>query len=71
MKYKNLLKNYFVSEQFENSINKLKEENESAEYIQEYIYRAKTYIRFYSNYEKEEKKNKINEIEEIILDEEN
>ena len=71
MKYKNLLKNYFVSEQFENSINKLKEENESAEYIQEYIYRAKTYIRFYSNYEKEEKKNKINESEEIILDEEN
>ena len=51
MKYKDLLKIYFTSAQFENSINQLKVENESPEYIEEYIYRAKTYIRFYSNFD--------------------
>ena len=49
MKYKDLLKMYFSSAQFEKSIFKLKSENESSEYILEYIYRAKTYINFYSN----------------------
>ena len=34
-------------------------ENESSEYIEEYIYRAKNYIRFYSNFENNEDK-KIN-----------
>ena len=54
LKYKDLLKIYFISAQFEKSISQLKEENESKEYIQEYIYRAKTYIKFYSSYEKTE-----------------
>ena len=49
MKYKDLLKVYFNSAQFENSVNQLKTENESLDYIQDYIYRSKTYIRFYSN----------------------
>ena len=49
MKYKDLLKIYFSSAQFEKSIYKLKTENECSEYIIEYIYRAKTYISFYSN----------------------
>ena len=49
MKYKELLKMYFNSIQFENSIYQLKTENESSDYIQEYIYRSKTYIRFYSD----------------------
>ena len=49
MKYIDLLKLYFISAQFENSIKQLKIENESSEYIQEYIYRAKTYIRFFSH----------------------
>ena len=49
MKYIDLLKLYFISIQFENSIQQLKIENESSEYIQEYIYRAKTYIRFFSH----------------------
>jgi len=48
-KYKDLLKIYFSSAQFENSLNQLKEEKESPEYIQEYINRARTYISFYSN----------------------
>ena len=49
MKYKDLLKMYIYSAQFENSLVKLKKENESSEYILDYIYRAKTYIDFYSN----------------------
>ena len=49
MKYKDLLKLYFISSQFENSIDQLKTENESTDYIEEYIYRSKTYIKFYSN----------------------
>ena len=53
-KYKDLLKLYFASAQFENSINQLKAENESNDYILEYTYRAKTYIRFYSSYENNE-----------------
>ena len=54
-KYKDLLRLYFVSAQFENSINQLKAENESNDYILEYTYRAKTYIKFYSNFENNEK----------------
>lgn len=58
MKYKELLRFYFTSFQFENSLNLLKEENECYDYIQEYIYRAKTYIRFFSDYvPNEENKN--------------
>ena len=59
MKYKDLLKIYFISAEFENSINQLKDENESLDYIQEYTYRAKTYVKFYTTYENE-KKNEIN-----------
>ena len=59
MKYKDLLKTYFISSQFDDSIKLLKDENESSEYIEEYIYRAKNYIRFYSNFENNEDK-KIN-----------
>ena len=47
LKYKDLLKFYFNSSQFENSITQLKAENETCDYIQEYIYRAKTYLKFY------------------------
>ena len=49
MKYKELLGIYFKSAQFENSITQLKAENESNEYIEEYIYRAMTYLKFYSD----------------------
>ena len=46
---------YFTSAQFENSLNQLKSEKESPEYILEYIKRARTYVSFYSNARKNEK----------------
>ena len=68
-KYKDLLKIYFSSAQFENSLNQLREEKESPEYIQEYINRARTYISFYSNVTNKDGKNNTkdeneNEVEE-------
>ena len=54
-KYKDLLSTYFSSAQFENSITQLRAENESNDYIQEYTYRAKTYLSFYSKKENVEK----------------
>ena len=59
MKYKDILNNYFNSEQFEYSIIQLKEENESPEYIFSYINKAKNYVNFYTNH-----KNNINNIYE-------
>ena len=53
LKYKDLLRFYFNSSQFENSIIQLKAENETSDYIQEYIYRAKTYLKFYNSYGEE------------------
>ena len=49
LKYKDLLQKYFLSLEFEDSINKLKKENESEEYIQLYIVIAKNYINYYYN----------------------
>lgn len=49
MKYKDILKNYFASREFENSIEILKNrEKESYEYIQEYILMAKSYVDYYT-----------------------
>ena len=48
-KYKDILKAYFASSQFEESVYQLKEENENLEYIREYIKKAKTYFSFYCN----------------------
>ena len=48
MKYKDILKNYFDSREFENSIEILKKEKESYEYIQEYILMAKSYVDYYT-----------------------
>ena len=48
-KYKDLLEFYFASAQFENSVIQLKAEKESPEYIQEYIYRARSYVSFYTS----------------------
>lgn len=52
-KYKDLLQIYFYSGEFENSISRLRKENESKEYIQEYILRARGYVNFYSNFGKD------------------
>lgn len=59
-KYKDVLKAYFASSQFEESLYQLKEQNESPEYIREYIKKAKTYISFYCNV-----KNKVEEEDEV------
>ena len=49
MKYRDLFKAYFSSAEFEESIETLKEEDESAEYIQEYFILAKNYIEYFIN----------------------
>ena len=64
IKYKDLLKMYFNSSQFEDSIFKLKDEKESFEYIQEYINKAKTYVSFYSNFGNDEKKESNMDLDE-------
>jgi hypothetical protein len=48
MKYKEILLLYFLSEEFNQTIEELKEENEEKEYIDEYIRIAKNYIEHYS-----------------------
>ena len=48
MKYSDLLEEYFKSEEFDKSIIKLKEENEEECYINEYINKAKNYVKFFS-----------------------
>jgi hypothetical protein len=49
MKYRDLLSAYFSSLEFEQSIEQLEEEKEVAEYIQEYIYLAKSYIEYFTS----------------------
>jgi hypothetical protein len=46
-KYRDILKDYFSSAEFEKSIETLKEEGENAEYIQEYFLLAKNYIEYF------------------------
>ena len=48
MKYKELLNNYFISKEFEDSLYQIKDENEPKEYIQFYIYTAKNYVKYFS-----------------------
>ena len=48
MKYGDLLEEYFKSYEFEKAINKLREENEEEDYIKEYVNKAKTYVKFFS-----------------------
>ena len=55
MKYKDILSNYFISKEFEDSLNEIKKENEGKEYIQLYIFEAKNYIKFYTNDSPQEK----------------
>ena len=49
MKYKDILNSYFLSNEFENTIDMLKNKNETPEYISEYIFLAKKYINYFSN----------------------
>ena len=61
MKYKDLLNAYFNSKQFEDSITQLKNENETQEYIQSYIYYAENYIQYFTNNNSNKEKNIGNE----------
>ena len=49
MKYKDILRRYFSSIEFEQSIKQLEKDNEDNEYIQEYICLAKSYIDYFMN----------------------
>ena len=55
-KYKELLNIYFSSAEFEDSIIRLKKENETKEYVLDYVIKAKRYVQFYSNVGKDENK---------------
>ena len=61
MKYKNLLNIFFNSGEFEESLIRLKKENETKEYVQEYVIKAKRYVDFYTNIEKDESKEENSE----------
>ena len=73
MTYANILKEYFSSDEFEESIIKLKNEEENEEYIREYRLKAKTYVEFFCNDNIENQKgnvisNKNNNIIRIQFD---
>lgn len=64
MKYGDLLDEYFKSDEFDRAVNKLREENEEEDYINEYIKRAKGYVKFFSEVPlkiKNKNRNKKNE----------
>ena len=56
MKYKDILNNYFISKEFEDSLNAIRNEKEEKEYLQSYIYQAKNYIKFFMCYFRHDKK---------------
>ena len=56
MIYSDILNEYFSSLEFENSITRLKSENENNDYIQEYIFTAKHYVEFFGNNNGDENK---------------
>ena len=60
MKYGDLLEEYFHSDEFDRAIEKLREENEEEDYIKEYINKAKTYVKFFSEVSFKIKKKKEN-----------
>ena len=69
MKYKELLEQYFNSEEFDKALMKLKEENEEDEYIEEYKNKAKTYVQFFCNINNNKSKEEKNENDEQDLNE--
>ena len=76
MKYEEILKAYFQSTEFENSLIELYEKNKSEkiDYIEEYVNKAVTYIEFFKNppikniIKKGNNKEDIEEIEENLND---
>ena len=62
MKYSHLLEEYFKSEEFDKSIIRLREEKEEEYYINEYINKAKNYVKFFSKQPLNLNINNINKI---------
>ena len=48
MKYRDILRHYFSSVEFEQSIKQLEKENEDDEYIKEYLLLSKGYIKYFT-----------------------
>ena len=70
IKYKDLLKAYFSSKEFENSILELKGKNENVNYIQRYIKLAKTYLKYFCSSDKEtDKREDKKEIKDVLIEE--
>ena len=70
LKYKDLLKAYFASKEFENSVLELKDKNENLNYIQRYIKFAKTYLNYFCSSDKTEEKKEENAENNNIINEE-
>lgn len=68
LKYKDLLKAYFSSKQYEDSILEMKNKKETINYILDYIRVSKTYIKFFSMTKKHKKEDK--KVDAINLNEE-
>lgn len=67
LKYKDLLKAYFTSKQFEDSIHELKDKKETINYIIDYIRISKSYVNFFSlskSHKKEAKKVDVTDLNE-------
>ena len=65
MKYKDLLDQYFNSEEFDKAILKLREEKEEEDYIEEYKNKAKSYVQFFSSLSNKAKDDKLFNINNI------
>lgn len=70
MKYKDILKAYFLSLEFEQSIIELNSKKEKIDYIEEYINKALTYVNFFANnkknFDEKAKENNIENLNNII-----
>ncbi len=65
MIYSDILNEYFSSLEFENSILKLKSEEENEDYINEYLVKAKTYVKFFLKHKESDGKESSGDEEEI------
>ena len=52
MKYRDILKAYFLSSEFEESIIKLHNKGEDIEYLEDYINKSLNYVQYYSENKK-------------------
>lgn len=64
MKYSKILKAYFISSEFEQSLVELFKKKEKINYIESYIQIAKTYVDYFTNHQKIKNDNDNNDIDE-------